>query len=387
MAAFFDDTAPAWVGLLTGALITLPLAVRRRFPSVIALFVAAAFIVAQVLLVPELVISNIALFLALYTVGAISTDRRRANLTRAAIVVAMAVWLVVSMFIAATDPDLLERTGSGGALTPLVAIALIQILTNILYFAAAWYFGDWAWKSARAADLLRARTAELEQERERSAAQAVALDRVRIARELHDVVAHHVSVMGVQAGAARTVLAISPTTAAEALSTIEQSARTAIEELRGLLTTLRSDEADIDDTSAAQIERLPELAELSTSSGMPTALTVIGEPHPLSDLTSVNLYRIAQEALTNARRHGEADTQADMRLRYLADAVELEITNTGTPLLSPYRPGLGQLGMRERAIASGGTIEVGPRPRGGWLVRVRVPVTSAAQASEAALVS
>ncbi|BDI23411.1 sensor histidine kinase [Herbiconiux sp. L3-i23] len=382
MTGILGDLAPGWTWPVLGAATTLPLAWRRRYPNGVALVVAAGFIVGQLIVVPDLIINNIALFLAIYTVGAWTADRRRANLSRTLIVTAMAAWLFIAMFISATDPDSLEEFGFGGALTPLVAYSLINILINVLYFAAAWMFGERSWNAALASELLRARTRELEEERELTAAQAVALDRVRIARELHDVVAHHVSVMGVQAGAARVVLDSDPVAARRALESVEESARTAIQELRGLLTTLRSHDLDDDvDTSSASLDRLPELAELSSASGMPTSVNVIGEPRPLPAVTSVNLYRIAQEALTNARRHGPVGTEADVRLRYEDDGVELEITNSGARSLRAFRPGLGQLGMRERATASGGSIEIGPRDRGGWLVRVRVPDlrTAAAQ--------
>ena len=104
---------------------------------------------------------------------------------------------------------------------------------------------------------------------------------------------------------------------------------------------------------------------------------MIGTPCEVPDLVQVNLHRIAQESLTNARRHAGADVTADVRLRYAPNAVELEVVNTGRLVLAP-RPGLGQLGMRERAAASGGTIESGPRDRGGWRVRVTIPLVPSA---------
>ena len=110
--------------------------------------------------------------------------------------------------------------------------------------------------------------------------------------------------------------------------------------------------------------------------GLPTTLPVVGNPVELPDLVQVNVYRVAQEALTNARRHGGPDASADVRLRYGDDAIELEVTNTGRAVVG-MRPGLGLVGMRERALASGGTLEAGPRPRGGFLVRLRVPLRAA----------
>ena len=122
-----------------------------------------------------------------------------------------------------------------------------------------------------------------------------------------------------------------------------------------------------------RLSALPDLVAHANENGLPTTLTIVGEPVEPSELTQVNLYRIAQEALTNARRHSGAGATADVRVRYSADAVELEISNTGRPQPGT-RPGLGLVGMRERAVASGGILEAGPRPRGGYLVRARLPL-------------
>ena len=119
--------------------------------------------------------------------------------------------------------------------------------------------------------------------------------------------------------------------------------------------------------------------DFPAEAGLPTEYTVIGEPAPVPSLVAVNLYRIAQESLTNARRHAGAGATADLRVRYDSDGVEVEIVNTGRSV-SQLRPGLGQLGMRERAAASGGTVELTPRSGGGLRVRARVPLHTSAGA-------
>ncbi|MET1053103.1 MAG: histidine kinase [Mycetocola sp.] len=380
VAGVYDEPAPMWVSLIWAVLITLPLAVRRRWPNVAAIVVSAAFIVGGELRVPELLICNITLFMALYAVGAWVDNRRVAVLVRCGIIAVMLGWLVLSMFRQTTDPDALEGFSRVGTFSPLVAFLMIQILTNLLYFGGAYYFGDRSYASARQQALLEFRTAELERERERTADQAVALERVRIARELHDVVAHHVSVMGVQAGAARTVLDSNPGAARDALANVELGARTAIDELQKLLHTLReNDQADAASLSASTLglSALAALSTESTASGLPTTLEVVGEPVEVTGLTSLSLYRIAQEALTNARKYAGAAATADVRLRYLDGAVEIEIANTGAVPSRPRTGGLGHIGMRERTDALGGILEVGPRPRGGYLVRARVPLGSA----------
>ena len=159
--------------------------------------------------VPEVLFSNIALFMAMYSIGAWSSSRRHALIARIVVVVGMFGWLFWELTRATFDTSLAPEGSGIGLIAPGVALGLISVITNVLYFAGAWAFGERAWTAARERAELEARTHELEAERELTAAQAVELDRVRIARELHDVVAHHVSVMGIQAGAARRVLTYS----------------------------------------------------------------------------------------------------------------------------------------------------------------------------------
>lgn len=379
-AGMYEHPAEGWVAVLLVLAVTAPLAVRRRWPAAVALVVAAAFVALAELRVPETLFANISLFMALYTVGAWDAHRLRALWVRAAVVVAMFVWLLVAMFQAVTDPDGIEGFSNAGAFSPLVAYLLIQLLTNILYFAGAWWFGEHAWNAARE----RARTAYrgrlLVGERRRVEEQAVAIERLRIARELHDAVAHHVSLMGVQAAAARTVLATDADAAAAALVQVEDSAREAVDELYGLLHTLR-EAGDVTETAPAvaslSVDRLPELVQHAADSGLDAAFQVVGDPVRVPPLTSLNLYRICQEALTNVRKHAGTGARVDVRLRYEDDAVELEVADDGTGgrrLARRSSGGLGLVGMRERVASDGGTLEAGARGRGGYLVRARVPL-------------
>lgn len=372
-----EHTPAAVWWVVYGAVLGAALAVRRRFPCTVVFVVAVAFFLAGSLRLPELYVGNIALFIAMYTVGAWVNDRRRANLARTIVVIGMLVWLVVTTFLAATSGEEPDAGFEGaGAFSPFAAFMLLQFLINVAYFGGAWYFGNRSHAQATQMLLLEERTEELEHEREVTAAQAVALDRVRIARELHDVVAHHVSAMGVQAGAARTVIDGDPDAARSALVAIESSARAAIDDLRQLLDTLRTPDDGTPLASTVDLRALPELIAHANDNGLPTTLSVIGEPARAADVVEVNLYRVAQEALTNARRHGGREARADVRLRYLDEEIELEVTNAGT-VHTGGRAGLGLLGMRERVAASGGTIEIGPRARGGFLVRARVPMAGA----------
>jgi signal transduction histidine kinase len=372
----YEQPAPGWVSAVMVAALTVPLVWRRRHPEIVAVVVSVAFFLAPTLFVPELLFSSITLFIAIYSVGAWSRHRRAATITRIAIIVGMFVWIGVQLAVTVGDPDLMPGFSRSGVFSAFASFSIIQVLTNLLYFGGAYYFGDVSHTAARERAELESRTAELAAEREHSAEQAVALDRVRIARELHDVVAHHVSVMGVQAGAARRVLASDPEQAAASLATIEESARSAVDELHRMLTTLRENDSDAAasvSSSTRGIEQLPDLVEESRAAGVPAELHVVGTERPLSSLVGFTIYRVTQEALTNVRKHAGDHATADVRLRYLVDGVELEVADTGIGRgLGGSATGLGQTGMRERVAAVGGSLEFGPRSRGGYLVRARI---------------
>lgn len=391
-----EDPAPTWVWALGLGLSTLPLALRRMAPIPVAIVVAIGFFVCGQFGVPELLIINITLFLSLYTVGAWERNRVAAVWTIVAVSVGLLVWLLISLIIASSAEDEFMGAPRAGLFSAYATFAVIQIITNLLYFAGAYWFGLRAWRAARTQAQLEAQGAELELERQTSAAQAVALDRVMIARELHDVVAHHVSVMGIQAAAARRIMDRDPDRAAAALKIVEESAHTAIEELRGLVHTLRTPEAE-EGTTTVGIAQLPRLVAESQSAGVPTTLIVAGEARPVPMLVDVALYRVAQEALTNVRKHAGRGAEATVRLRFSADAVELEVSDNGVAqrLASARVGGVGRLngeatggpgsrgsglglrGMRERIGAVGGSISAGQRERGGFIVRARVPLAGA----------
>ena len=378
---FYEHPAPVWLTIVSIIGVTAPLALRRRYPEAVAIVVSIAFFVNQQFSVPELIFTQISLFIAIYTVGAWGRNRRTATILRIAIIVAMFVWIIVNLLITVSDTDILPDMSRSGIFSQFASYAVINVITNVLYFGGAYYFGNSAFAAAREKAELESRTAELATERERSAAQAVALDRVQIARELHDVVAHHVSVMGVQAGAARRVVQTDPAQASASLSTIEQSARSAVDELHHLLTTLRDSSVEPPATDAAStssstrgIEQLPELVAESTAASTPATLHIIGTERPVTSLVGFTLYRLAQEALTNTRKHGGDRATADVRLRYLDGGLELEVTDTGVGRsLGATTTGLGQVGMTERIAAVGGTVSFAPRPSGGYLVRAWVP--------------
>ena len=379
-----DDQAPWWVSALMVVANAAPIAFRRRWPMTVAVVAALAFAATQLLHVPELVLVNFTLFIALYTVGAWCSDRVRAEAVRWVVIGGMFAWVFLAISFGWSVPSALPNDDDA-LIPPYVAYSLVNILINVLYFGGAWYAGNRAWSAALAKHELAERTAELATERERTAAQAVTLERVRIARELHDVVAHHVSLMGVQAGAARRVVDRDPAQATVSLGVVEDSARTAVEELRRMLGTLREDDGGHDgpnraDTapSTAGLGRMPELVEAVRGAGHDAGYVVVGTERPVPPTVGAVAFRIAQEGVTNVLKHAGPTARADLRLRYLDDGIEVEVADDGhgaRAARDTSGSGLGHVGMRERVAAVGGRIEIGPRARGGFLVRAWLPTT------------
>ena len=234
----------------------------------------------------------------------------------------------------------------------------------------------------------RERRAQLaERERDVAAREAVVEERARIARELHDVIAHNVSMMVVQAGAERRVLDGTSASTREVLETIERIGRSALTEMRRLLGMLRSDAAD---PLAPQpgLDDLPTLVAQVREAGLPVELRVDGERRELPVGIELSAYRIVQEALTNALKHA-GDAHASVHVRYGADSLELEIVDDGGGGASRVSSGgHGLVGMRERVALYGGRLDAGRRPSGGFAVRVAAadPMTTVLIADDQALV-
>ena len=396
----YEEPAPVWLWVLGLGLCTVPLAARRVWPVPVAVVVSVGFFVCGQFAVPELLIINICLFLALYTVGAWESRRQLAHWSQIIIALAMVAWLVTTLIIASSDTDAFPGVSRSGIFSAYATYAVIQIITNLLYFGGAFWFGERTWRAARVQAQLAAQGRELDLERRTSAAQAVALDRVAIARELHDVVAHHVSVMGIQAAAARRTLERDPARATASLEIIEESAHATVTELRQLVHTLREPDAGGDgaarasafghsaasEASTVGLSQLGTLVAASQTAGTSTTLIVTGDPRPLPMLIDIALYRVVQESLTNVRKHAGRGAAAEVRLRFMREGVEVEIVDDGTrstmtaPRVDQPAPdvaagtGLGLQGMRERVGAVGGTVEARRRESRGFLVRAHVPL-------------
>jgi signal transduction histidine kinase len=219
------------------------------------------------------------------------------------------------------------------------------------------------------------RAHDAERNQQALTAQAVADERRRIARELHDMVAHHVSVMGVLATGSRRTLHRDPAAADEALATIEETGRTALREMRRLLDVLRTDQEPAGELAPQPgMAHLAGLVEQVREAGLPVGLKVEGEAGALDPAVALTVYRIVQEALTNVLKHAGSAT-AEVRLDVGTYWLTLEICDTGRgPRVGGARIGHGLLGMRERVTLYGGTLRTGPRPGGGFRVSARIPV-------------
>jgi signal transduction histidine kinase len=354
------DTAwnTAWL-----AGIILPLALRRRFPLSVLLVATTTFIVYTVVLGPfvEVFVTVITLSLAVYSAAAHSRARLREAVCAACLL--GIVGLVVLDNPLGTPLD----------------FRLFQVLSNVALFCALWSLGAALGAGRRRARELLQRTVELEREREENARRAVFDERVRIARELHDVVAHHVSMMGVQAGAARVVLDRDPVKTRQALASIETSSRQAVVELHRLLGFLRQ-AGDPDDLAPQPgLGQLHELAAGMNGPELTVDVRVEGEQRLIAPTVEVSAYRIVQEALTNTLKHAGA-SRVDVHLRYWPDELEIEVVDDGhaNGAASSAAGGLGLIGMRERAALHGGQLVAGPAPAGGFAVRVRLPTPTSA---------
>jgi signal transduction histidine kinase len=350
---------------------TLPLAWRRRYPELVTVVVAVAFVGGQLRMAQEQQIASGALFAAIYTLGAWGRDRRRSRVLRLGIIGAMFVWLNVAFFMAHDEITAARSPDASGELPVIWSFLLFLMIVNVGFFGFGYLMGNAVWQSARRQHRLESQTAELRAAQGAAEERAVIGERVRIARELHDVVAHHVSVMGIQASAARRALDRDPDRARDALATIEEGARTAVDELRRMLGALRASSGPEQAMAGVDLGHAGELVESAREAGIKTHFGVYGEPVPLPDSVSQAAYRIVQEAVTNTLKHADAAT-LDVRIRYLARELEIDVSDDGRG--GPAKTGgMGLIGMRERVGIHGGMLEYGPRSGGGFRVRARIP--------------
>jgi signal transduction histidine kinase len=243
------------------------------------------------------------------------------------------------------------------------------------FFIAAWLVGFFLSKRSRQTEELRERAERLELEREVKARAAVAEERARIARELHDIVGHSVSVMTVQASAVRRLLRDDQEREREALQTVEDTGRAALAEMRRLVGVLRRPEEAPALVPQPSLEYVDKLVEQSREAGLDTSLRLEGNPAKLPQGIDLTAYRFVQEGLTNAIKHANAK-HAEVLVRYDNGTVELVVRDDGTGGGTGGGSGHGLVGIRERVAVYGGELSAGPRPEGGYELRARLPVTA-----------
>jgi signal transduction histidine kinase len=340
----FELPHVTWSQLVLAALTALPLVTRRRFPltSFWIIAVAAALVYDQ-LTHANLTWTVVASVVAAYSAPAYSRYRNLALVS----VVAAALWVCV-------------RNGDG---LPGMPSGLVTFLLLSSVGLAANTINTW-----------RQRAQTLQREQEAATRLAVDRERARLARELHDVVGHNVSVMVVQAGAARKVMGTTPDLAREALLAVEAGGRAAMTELRQVIGLLTVDRDGIELTPLPGLERLPELAARIRETGTPVTLTVSGTVESLPAGVDLAAYRVVQEALTNAVKHA-AGAAVTIVVTGTPEELRVEVTDTGgAPSVDGPGSGRGLAGLRERLTVYGGTLTAGRRPTGGFRVVAVLPL-------------
>jgi signal transduction histidine kinase len=354
-------TMPTGLALAVTLLTGVAVAVRRRWP-VATLVVVAAVILVQQFYGASLNFGSLAAVIALFTVAA-ETPRRTSLVVLALL---PAYLMVADLAYAAIHPTSTE-------------LLIGQFISAVVIFGIVWLAGD-SYRSRRARMReLEERADRLEREQAERARIAVQNERAIIARELHDIVAHSVSVMVVQAGAARRIVDDQPDEARAAMASIETTGREALVEMRRLLGVLRSD------AGPAPLEPQQGLAGIGTviagadRAGVVVELVIEGDPQPLPPGLDLTAYRIVQEALTNTVKHA-APAHATVRIRYEPDALDLDIVDDGsrTDAERDATGGHGLIGMEERVRLYGGDFTAGPRQPAGFGIQVRLPLQAAA---------
>ncbi|MCQ1576272.1 sensor histidine kinase [Streptomyces parvus] len=340
-------------------------ALRRRAPEKMLLL---AILVGVVQLVFDVRpgVGNFAMLVITYTVATVG-ERWASRLA-----------LICSLSAAALS-QLRWEAEPGGSWAQVIFVTVIMTVPFVL----AWVLGD-SLRTRRAYfDQLEERAARLEREREAQSKVAVAAERARIARELHDVVAHNVSVMVVQADGAAYVMDAAPDQAKQALETISGTGRQALAEMRRLLGVLRTGDAPESGEYVPQpdVEQIEDLVAQVRQTGLEVDFKVEGTPRPLPSGVELTAYRVVQEALTNTRKHGGPDAGASVRLVYFDDGLGLLIEDDGRGAAHELYEdggadgaGHGMIGMRERVGMVGGTLDAGPRPGGGFRISALLPL-------------
>ncbi len=347
------------------SLLIIPLAWRRIFPTAVLLIITIATVAIVVLNVPEMGFVSITSIITIFSAAAYGGRRR--NLACAICIAAILGSIAYKLMFSGTVAIPINR----------ILFSATNFLLNLMIFLPIWWFGNTLRKSREQTSQLRDSTEQLVRERGENARRAVVDERVRIARELHDVLAHHVSIMGIQAGAARQVLKQYPEKALNSLSLIETSSRQAVAELYRLLDLLRDEKQVETFTSQPGLQQLKKLVGDMQTSGLQVQIEIEGEKREISDVVDLSAYRIVEEALTNILKHA-GTTQATINMNFQNSMLLLDITDNGHGIVNDSKiasGGKGLIGMRERVNLLKGEFWAGNGPNGGFLVKVKLPLS------------
>ncbi|SDU95307.1 Signal transduction histidine kinase [Microlunatus sagamiharensis] len=346
-------------------LVALPLALRRTVPRTTAALVGLAAAV-QVLVGSPVGFHDAAVLVALATVTGWTT--RRTGLVVLALAALLVGLAALTPWWAYLDSRLGPATGTTHVLTTLGALVLLL---------AAWAYGEQTRRARAGAEAVRERAALAEREREQQAELAAAAERARIAREMHDVVVHGLSVMVVQAEGARYALPESAATSREALAQVAQTGRTALGEMRQLLGLLRAAPAGTAAGGGGPVPGLDDLdalVEQARSAGAAVSVRRRGDLARVAPVVGLTAYRVVQEGLTNARRHGGDRVEVVLEVEGEELVVQVHDEGNGGPAAGSGTPGFGLTGLQERVAAVGGRAAAGPAPAGGFTVRACLPL-------------
>jgi signal transduction histidine kinase len=345
-------SGPRWLITLATLPITLPLLARRRYP-----FGAPAFIFLYLAAVSfadgDFVVYAFTTFLTVLAccfLFGLLEDRRQS---------------LAGLALGIGAAEVVTYHDTTNAVGDYVWVPII--------FAVSWLVGFGLGSKFRQVTEAQERAARAERERLEEARAAVAEERARIARELHDVVGHSVSVMTVQAAGVRRLLHPDQEREREALQIVEQTGREALAEMRRLVGVLRRPEEAPALAPQPSLEHLDKLVQQAREAGLPVALRIEGDPVPLAAGLDLTAYRLVQEGLTNALKHAQAN-RADVLVRYENGHVELTVSDDGSGDGGGESGGHGLVGMRERVSVYGGQLEAGRRPEGGYRLRARLPL-------------
>lgn len=385
----FEDTNAdeRWKEFVAVAGMTLPLAFRRKFPITMMVVGTVLFYVLGywATFATSTFASQIAYFAVLYTSVAWAKDRRNLWIVYVLVMLTTVVWMVVNWTIQGSAYSFFgDGKESMGPFSIAQGTFIYGLLINGTFYGGALLLGNMAWRSAYQQEILKQQREQILVQSDRLAQDAVIEDRLRIARELHDSIGHHIAAIGIQASAATCLASKKPEALAEPLHNIEELARTSVTEMRAVLGVLRADEtAD----HAPSLSDLSSLTDLLENANISPHLSIVEENEGvvagLSQGVSLSLFRIVQESVNNIIKHSSA-RNADIAIRSSAKWVELEVTDDGRQLRSTSQnewgrslssTGFGLRGITERAEVLGGETEIGPRQgASGWRVRVRVPL-------------